>query len=120
MGHVPISIRRDNVVDPELLTDLFDTKMQCICLKLLIGHICHDQSRESHQTRCLVFLGIAPSVPLLALLDSIDRWFSYGTRVNTAWYLIDGQYIPRTGLLPRLLVGSGVVDAGVDVWLLSS
>lgn len=35
----PIAIGWDHIIDPQLLTDLFDTQMQSISIQLLAGHI---------------------------------------------------------------------------------
>lgn len=69
----PITIRRDNIVDTELLTDLLNTKMQCISLKLFIGEVCHDHRGQAHETGSLVLLSITPTVALLAPLHTVSR-----------------------------------------------
>jgi hypothetical protein len=80
-----ITIRRDNIVDAELLADLLNTKMQCISLKLFIGEVCHDHRGQTHETGSLVLLSITPTVALLAPLDTISR----GVRSNWASATLD-------------------------------
>jgi len=44
-GYLPITISRDNIVDPKLLADLLDTEVQSVCFKLLVSHVGFDHSR---------------------------------------------------------------------------
>lgn len=75
-GYSPIPIRRHYIVNPKLLTDLFNTKMQGIRLELLVGEVRHNHGRQAHQASGLVLLGITPTITLLASLRAILKWFS--------------------------------------------
>ena len=68
---VPISIRRDDIVDAELLTDLLDTQMQHIGIELFSGHGRTDRCREAHEAGSLVLINVTPSVALLAAFGAI-------------------------------------------------
>ena len=68
---LPITVSWHNIVDPKFLTDLLDSKMQSICFKLLVCHVCLDRGWKAHQASSFVFGGVTPSIALLASLDTI-------------------------------------------------
>ena len=69
--NLPVAISRDDIIDPELLTNLFNTQVKSVGLELFAGHVGHDRSWKSHQTSCLVLCGVTPTVSLLATSFSI-------------------------------------------------
>jgi hypothetical protein len=62
----PIIVTRNNIVDPQLLANLFNTKMQDIGIELLSSHGGLNRSWKTHQACCLVVVGSPPSVAPLA------------------------------------------------------
>lgn len=79
--------------------------MESISLELLSGEVGHDHGGQTHQTRGLVLLSIAPTVALLASLDAV----SWRVGCNKDLVRKGGKRhsrtrekdIPRIGLLPR-------------------
>ena len=74
--YIPITISRDDIVDPQLLADLLNAQMQSVRLKLLASEVGHDHGGQTHQTCCLVLLLVTPAVALLAPFDAIGRRIS--------------------------------------------
>ena len=62
---LPITIGRDDIVDPEFLADLLDTQVKGVSFELFICHVGHDHSGQSHKPSSFILLGISPSVSLL-------------------------------------------------------
>ena len=83
--HLPIAIRRNDIVDPELLADLLNAQMRDIRIELLRRHGRCDGSRQIHQARRLIISSVAPPVALAALLRAIRvvLWF-FTLRTATA------------------------------------
>jgi hypothetical protein len=81
--NLPVAIGRDNILDPKLLADFFDTQMKSVSLELFTCHVCHDGSRKSHEASSLVVSGVAPAISLLASPGSIaGRIFSCRITIN--------------------------------------
>lgn len=74
--YIPITISRDDIVDPQLLANLLDAQMQSVRLKLLASEVGHDHGGQAHQTCCLILLLVTPAVTLLAPFDTIGRRIS--------------------------------------------
>jgi len=70
----PVAIGGNNILDPKLLTDLFNTQMKRVCFELFTSHVRHDGSWKSHEASSLVVSGVAPAISLLASPGSIARW----------------------------------------------
>ena len=67
----PVAIGWNDIVDAQLLANLFDAQMQCVGVELFTGHIAHDSSWQVHEASSLVVRGISPAVALLSLLGSV-------------------------------------------------
>ena len=97
---LPVAIRWDDIVDPQLLTDLFDAQMQSVSFELLICHVGHDHGRKTHQSSSFILFRVTPSIALLALLRAIGIEFCRQLVESEYWgKLID---VPLAGLRPRL------------------
>jgi hypothetical protein len=84
--HVPISIRRDNIVDAKLLANLFDSQVERVGLKLFAGHVGENGRGQTHKTGGLVLRNITPSVALLTAPGTIGlrAWFGIAATLEVA------------------------------------
>lgn len=98
-GHLPIAICWDDIIDPQLLTDLFDAQMQSVSFELLICHVGHNHGRKTHQSSSFILLRITPPIALLALLGAIGIEFCHKLVEREHCELVD---VPLVGLRPRL------------------
>ena len=67
----PITISRNNIVDPKLLADLLNPQMGHISIQLLSSHGRSDGRGQVHQTSGLVVRRITPAIALATLLGAI-------------------------------------------------
>lgn len=70
-GVLPVTVSRNDIVNPQFLADLFDAQMQSVGLELFACHVGHNSGRKAHEAGCFVLRGIAPSVALLATARTI-------------------------------------------------
>ena len=84
--HVPISIRRDNVVDAKLLANFFDSQVEGVGLELFAGHVGENGRGQTHKTGGLVLRNITPSVALLTAPGTIGlgAWFGIAATLEVA------------------------------------
>lgn len=69
--NIPVTIRRHNIVDAQLLANLLNPQMRHVGVQLLGSHGRRDGGRQVHQARSLVVARIAPSVALAPLLGAV-------------------------------------------------
>jgi hypothetical protein len=74
--NVPVAIPWNDIVDADLLTDLFDSQVKSVSFELLRCHVGLDHGRETHEASCLVVGSIAPAVTLPTSLHAIGSRFS--------------------------------------------
>ena len=102
----PVTIRWDDIIDPELLADLLDTQVRHVGIELLSSHGRRDGSGKIHEACSLVLRSIAPSVALATLLGAVRielRFFPLRaaatlgvTAAISLWPVVITEATPRT------------------------